>query len=141
MSTSGLEVFDTTTQKTNVWLKDLMQELGWDDRHKAYRALRSTLHALRDRLTIEEVAQLSAQFPMLVRGFYYEGWDPTGKPVRARHADDFFAQIEREFTPDDAVDPEVVARAVFAVLSHRVTEGEINDVKQVLPSEIRNLWH
>jgi uncharacterized protein (DUF2267 family) len=39
--------------------------------------LRATLHALRDRLIIDEVAQLSAQLPMLIRGLYYKGWDPT----------------------------------------------------------------
>ena len=49
MSMTGLDVFDTTVQKTNIWLKDIMQELGWADRHKAYMGLRTTLHALRDR--------------------------------------------------------------------------------------------
>ena len=47
MSATGLEVFDTTLQKTNSWLKELMEEMGWD-RHKAYQALRAVLHALRD---------------------------------------------------------------------------------------------
>ena len=61
MSTTGLAVFDTTVQKTNVWLKGIMQELGWEDRHKAYMALYTTLHALRDRLTLEETAQFGAQ--------------------------------------------------------------------------------
>jgi len=28
MSATGLEVFDTTVQKTNVWLKDLMEVMG-----------------------------------------------------------------------------------------------------------------
>ena len=110
MSATGLAVFDTTLQKTNGWLKDLMHELGGDDRHKAYLALRATRHALRDRLTVEEVAQLGAQLPMLIRGFYYEGWDPTGKPLRERHEGQF-----------------------------RITDGEIEDVKHVLPAELREL--
>jgi len=36
MSATGLEVFDTTLHKTHAWLKEIMKELGTDDRHKAY---------------------------------------------------------------------------------------------------------
>jgi hypothetical protein len=86
MSNTGLDVFDRTVQKTNSWLKNLMDELDWQDSQEAYAALRVTLQALRDRLTVEEVAQLGAQLPMLIRGFYYAGWDPTGKPLKVRAA-------------------------------------------------------
>ena len=107
---------------------------------QAYLALRVTLHTLRDRLTVEEVAQLGAQLPMLIRGFYYEGWDPTGKPLKERHKEEFLARIEEQFSGDDQADAKQVARAVFSVLSDRVTEGEIEDVKHVLPAELRELW-
>ena len=140
MSATGLDVFDTTLQRTHTWLKDFMLLLGWQDRHKAYQALRATLHALRDRLTVEEAAHLGAQLPMLIRGFYYEGWDPTGKPVKDRHRDQFLARIGEHFRNDEQVDAELVAAAVFTVLANRVTEGEIEDVLHVLPSEIRDLW-
>src|ERR671914_1128216 len=134
MSNTGLDVFDRTVQKTNSWLKSLMDELEWVDRQEAYSALQVTLHALRDRLTVEEVAQLGAQLPMLIRGFYYEGWDPTGKPLKERHKEEFLARIAEQFSGDDQADAEQVARAVFSVLSDRVTEGEIEDVKHVLPA-------
>ena len=140
MSTTGLDVFDTTVHKTNSWLHDLTQILRWPDKHKVYTALRTTLLALRDRLTVIEVAHLGAQLPMLVRGFYYEGWDPANKPVKERHREQFLAHIEQQFKNDDSVDPEAVARAVFFVLEHRVSEGEIEDIKQILPAEIRDLW-
>ena len=140
MSMTGLDVFDRTIHKTNNWLNELMEALGWHDRHKAYLALRVTLHALRDRLTVEEVAQLGAQLPMLIRGFYYEGWDPTGKPLKERHKEEFLARIAEQFSGDDQADAEQVARAVFSVLSVRVTEGQIEDVKHVLPAELRELW-
>jgi uncharacterized protein (DUF2267 family) len=137
---TGLEVFDTTVHKTNSWLKELMQEMHRDDRRKAYLALRATLHALRDRLTVEEVAQLGAQLPMLIRGFYYEGWDPTRKPVKLRDREEFLSLVEAEFRADDTLNPELIARAVFKVLTNRITAGEIEDVKHVLPAEIRSLW-
>src|SRR3954471_9040398 len=121
MSATGLDVFDTTLHKTNHWLNDAMQVLSWQDRRKAYQALRATLHALRDRLTVEEVAQLGAQLPMLIRGFYYEGWDPSGKPLRERHREQFLAHIAQELRGDDFLDPESVARGVFKVLENRVT--------------------
>src|SRR6266446_1981877 len=115
MSTTGLEVFDRTIHKTNIWLKELMGMLDCEDRHEAYLALRATLHALRDRLTIEETAQFAAQLPMLIRGFYYEGWDPTGKPLKERHKEQFLARIEQEMRGEDRIDPGRVVRAVFTV--------------------------
>lgn len=132
--------FEGTYQTTNAWLKELMEELDWQDRHRAYRALRAVLHALRDRLTVEETADLGAQLPMLIRGLYYEGWTPSGKPVKERKREDFLAHIEAAFRDDPAIFPEAVAGAVFKVLQRHVSAGEIGDVKQILPVQIRALW-
>jgi hypothetical protein len=65
MST-GLDVFDTTQQQTNLWLKDLMQELGID-RHHAYKVLSATLHAVRDRIGPEHAAAADAYPRVLLR--------------------------------------------------------------------------
>ena len=142
MSATGLEVFDRTLHKTHTWLKEIMETLGIEDRHRAYMALRAVLHALRDRLTVEEAAQLGAQLPMLIRGLYYEGWDPTGKPLKERHKEEFLAHVARELrTPSGpALDPEAAVRTVFGVLAHRVTEGELADIVGLLPKELRALW-
>lgn len=139
MSTKGLEVVDTTLQKTHTWLNELMGELRLDDRHQAYLALRAGLHALRDRLTVEEAAHLGAQLPLLIRGMYYEGWTPRGKPVKWHH-DEFLAAISSTCPVCQDVAPERVARAVFKVLAGHISAGEIRDVKQMLPKELRALW-
>lgn len=140
MNTAEFTIFHNTIQKTHAWLKDLMAELGWDDEHRAYLALRAVLHALRDRLTVEEAVQLAAQLPMLVRGFYYEGWTLGGKPVKERHQEEFLAHVKSCFKYDDRVVPEEVVRAVFKVLSNHISQGEIGDIKQILPGELRVLW-
>lgn len=139
MST-GLDVFDTTVQKTNGWLKDIMEELGWEDRHRAYEALRITLHALRDRLTVDEAVHLGAQLPLLVRGAYYEGWTPHDKPYKTRHVDEFLAPLQAYFRHDPRVRVEAVARAVFKVLAQAISAGEMEDIQCVMPKELNTLW-
>jgi uncharacterized protein (DUF2267 family) len=140
MTTTSLGVFDRTIEKTNHWLREIMEELGWESRHAAYVALRSTLHALRDMLTVPEAAQLAAQLPVLIRGFYYEGWKPTAAPQRPRHRAEFLARMEAEFRTELHADTDEIARAVFGVLARHVTDGEISDVKRQLPADVRALW-
>jgi uncharacterized protein (DUF2267 family) len=135
------DVFEGTIQKSHIWLNDLMSELNWDDRpQRAYLALRSVLHALRDRLTVEEAVQLGAQLPMLIRGLYYEGWTLKGKPHKERREKDFLAHVTKAFKDDAVIDPREVVRAVFTVLVRRTSAGEIQDVKHVLPKPLKELW-
>jgi uncharacterized protein (DUF2267 family) len=141
MTQTTLAPFESTIQTTNIWLNDILERLGWRDQHRAYFALRAVLHALRDHLPVDQAAALAAQLPMLVRGFYYEGWHPHGKPVKERHKEDFLAHIAMAFRDDsDVVDPEWVTQAVFHVLSKHVSSGEIESVKRSLPTELRSLW-
>jgi uncharacterized protein (DUF2267 family) len=136
MSATGLEVFDKTLQTTNVWLKEIGEEIG-PDRHRCYQALRAVLFALRDRLTVDDAAHLSAQLPILVRGIFYEGYRPAKKPERIRTQEEFLKKVGvaleqvRPLGADDAV------RAVFKVLGSHITAGELEKIKQSLPHEIR----
>jgi uncharacterized protein (DUF2267 family) len=136
---SAIDVFDSTLQKTTVWLNEIMAGVGVDDPHVAYIALRSALHALRDRLTLAEATQLGAQLPMLVRGLYYEGWSPTRNPVKWNAAG-FLAHIRDGFRGIVDVEPEIVARAVFRVLAKHISSGELDDVRAILPADIRTLF-
>jgi uncharacterized protein (DUF2267 family) len=141
MSNSILEVFDASLQKAQVWVNDLMSELGWEQRpQKACLALRTALHALRDRLTVEEAVHLGAQLPILIRGVYYEGWKLAGKPVKERHKTEFLDHIATTFRDDDTVDPEKVMRAVLKVLARHISEGETENVKRLLPKTLQELW-
>jgi uncharacterized protein (DUF2267 family) len=137
---TGLDVFDKTVQESNLWLKDIMERLGTDDRHHAYSILRGVLHGLRDRIGGESAAHLGAQLPMLLRGLYYEGWDPTGKPTKERHAMEFLAHIAREVPRADTIEVEQGVRAVFDVLSKHIDRGEAVKLATMFPLELRQFW-
>jgi uncharacterized protein (DUF2267 family) len=140
MNITGLRAFDETLHVTNAWLKAVMQALDTDERNDAYAALRATLQALRDRLTVDEAAQLGAQLPMLVRGFYYEGWHPAGRPHRERSKEAFLAHVQEGLRGREHLEAEQVARAVFHVLGEQMSGGEIEQVKHALPKPVRELW-
>jgi uncharacterized protein (DUF2267 family) len=141
LSLSAYELFDETIQKTQVWLNELRDELEWDHPAGVLAALRAALHTLRDHLSPGEAAQLGAQLPLLVRGLYYEGWRPAGEPWKERQREAYLARLKHEMHGyAEKKEPEAVARAVFLVLSRHVSEGQIEEVRQLLPAEIRDLW-
>jgi uncharacterized protein (DUF2267 family) len=136
---TGFAPFEKALQKAHAWLQEVGRELGTEDPQRAHAALRGVLHALRDRLTVDEAAQLAAQLPVLIRGIYYEGWDPSKVPVKVRHREDFLALVEKHLGKMDVVTPEEAVPAVFAVIRRHVSEGEVEDVLASMPQEIREL--
>ena len=140
MTIGEFKSFDHTVHLTHEWINELTERLDWDDKRRAYRLLRETLQALRDWLGVNEAANLGAQLPMLLRGVFYDGWHPAGTPVKDRSKEDFFARINQAFEKDPIDRPETAVGAVFEFLNKRVSRGEIDDVRNALPKQIRSLW-
>jgi uncharacterized protein (DUF2267 family) len=139
MSATGLDVFDKTLQTTNIWLSEIMNDIG-PDRQVAWHALRAVLHALRDRLTVEQAANLGAQLPILVRGVYYDQWEPTNKPDRERRAEEFIERVQQSLRDIRPIDPRLATQVVLKVITAHVSEGQIEKIKQALPKDLRALW-
>jgi uncharacterized protein (DUF2267 family) len=140
MSSQGLEVIDHTVQLTHEWINELCERLDWDSHRDALRLLRATLRQIRDHLGHDEVAQFSAQMPLLVRGMFFEGWTPAHTPIQNRNADHFLSAISAQVGDvagwrgaDDIV-------AVFKTLNTKISAGEIADIKASLPKAIRQMW-
>jgi uncharacterized protein (DUF2267 family) len=128
---------DRNVQKANVWISEMAGEMGTEDEDRAYSVMRAYLHALRDRLTVEEAAQLAAQFPQLIRGIYYEGWDPSSTPVKYRKLPEFIDRMADETPFNDASDASKAIDAAASVLRRHVTEGEIEDIRSSLPKDLQ----
>jgi uncharacterized protein (DUF2267 family) len=131
--------FDHATQKAEVWIGDMMREMGTHDSRHAYHALSAALHALRDRLSVDEAAQLAAQLPLLVRGLFYEGWHPASTPVHVRRPEDMLNLVEQKSGNGHDFDPERALAATFEVLRKHVSAGEMQSLANVLPPSLAEL--
>ena len=135
-----VENIESTYQKTQTWLKEL-QDLGqMENEGQAYSALRAVLHGVRDRLTVDEGADLAAQLPLLVTGVYYDGWKPASVPRRERTREDFVGHVREELGNNVNIDAEQAISSVFGLLSEKVTAGELADVQHMLPEPVRAMW-
>lgn len=137
-----VESLNNTFQKTHEWLRELKEIGHYQDTAQAYTAFRAVLHSLRDRLTPEGAVHLGAQLPMLVRGFYYEGWKLSKAPNKERSKEQFLDSIRGSLhNASNTIDAENSAHVIFHFLEEKISEGEIKHVKAMLPEGIKVLWH
>ena len=141
MSASGLAVFDRTLEKTHQFINDVAEQIAVEDKHIVFTGIKAVLHSLRDRIPLEEAAQLGAQFPVLLAGFYYQGWKPAATPTKERSVSAFVEKVRDNLPQGDyPVEIEALIEGVFAVLSRWVTVGEIVDVANMLPKDVQEFW-
>jgi uncharacterized protein (DUF2267 family) len=134
-----VDAFHLTVQKTGEWLRDIREAMDWDSDQRAYQALRAVLHMLRDRLPVAEAVHLGSQLPMLVRGFYYEGWTPLDKPVKMTH-DEFLAGVASHFRNERGADPVRITRAVLEVLIAHTNVGQLAKIAHLMPRDFSELF-
>jgi uncharacterized protein (DUF2267 family) len=139
MSATGLDVFDRTLQTTNIWLDDIMRDLG-PDRHAAWHALGAVLHAVRDRLQVGLAAHLGAQLPLLIRGLYYDQWHPSEHTLKQRSAELFLDHVEQGLKDIRPINAQDAARCVFRVMNHYLDPNQIEKVRHALPEAVRRMW-
>jgi uncharacterized protein (DUF2267 family) len=128
---------DYSIDKANVWLGEIAKEFGTDDRRLVYRVLRAWLHALRDRLPSTVAAHFAAQLPELLRGVFYEGWNPSRVPIKYDQA-----EYVRSFARDANVHDSEVSQAsslVARVARRHMTEGVLEEVLHALPADMRQI--
>ncbi|HXU82986.1 MAG TPA: DUF2267 domain-containing protein [Polyangia bacterium] len=131
-----MNLFAKMNQQATLWIKDMMAELGTTDGHKAMHALRAGLQSLRDRLSVDQAAQLSAQLPLIIRGMFFEGWDPSGTPLRIRHRAEFLALVRDKYAPREDLAAEDILRSLFRVLDRHIAAGEVGHLMVTLPEDL-----
>ena len=126
-------------QTLQEWLKELKDKGELSDDAAALSVLRSVLHQLRDRLTVEEAVDLGAQLPLIVRGLFYEGWRPHAVPRKIRSKEKFLDELTEDILPY-TYPVEWAVSTVFTLLARHCDPGEIADVIGQLPEDLKGLW-
>jgi uncharacterized protein (DUF2267 family) len=103
MSEQGLEVIESSTQKTYEWIARLAETAHLEKRD-AYRALRAVLQTVRDRLPLNDAVHFAAQVPTFLRGLFFEGWEPSVVPIKMSR-EEFLHRINSDEARRAVCDP------------------------------------
>ncbi len=137
MSFTGVDSLDVSIEKANAWLAGIGTGFGTSDRRLAYRVLRAWLHGLRDGLSVEVAAHFAAQLPELLRGIFFDGWNPSRVPQRYDRAG-YVARFAREARIRES-DVAKAAGIVSAVAQRRMSAGVLAHAFGRLPADVRPL--
>jgi uncharacterized protein (DUF2267 family) len=105
----------------------------------AYKCLRAVLQTLRDRLPVDLAVHFGAQLPMLVRGLYYEGWEPSKVPMKMSR-DEFLEAVRTKIVADRVIDPIETVQNVLAVVASHMGDGEMQKVMDSFPRDMQSLF-
>jgi len=137
MSAQGL---NRSVQFARVWIDELDDRLRWNNKARSYDLLKSVLHALRDSLRVNEAVELGARLPGLLRGAYYEQWQPGTTPSKSHDTEELLRRVNETFKRDPLPEPSLAVMAVFQLLSEKMMEGAIGDGCHCLPGAVPNIW-
>jgi uncharacterized protein (DUF2267 family) len=101
------------------------------------RVLRAWLHCLRDRLSVEVAAHFAAQLPELLRGVFYDGWNPSRVPQTYDRAG-YVSRFAHEARVRDS-DVVKAARIASAMAGRHMSAGVVAEAFGLLPAGLREL--
>ncbi len=138
VSEQGLETIEITTQKTHEWIARLAESMRMEKRD-AWKSLRSVLRTLRDRLPIDLGVHFEAQLPMLVRGLYYEGWEPSKVPIKMSR-EEFLAAVQSRIIANRVIDRVETVQNVLAVVANHIGNGEMQKIMDAFPRDMQSFF-
>jgi len=139
--------FEKYAAKGNEFVNKVAVRLGdAENRDRAGRVLRSVLHALRNRITVEESFQLLSQLPMAIKSVYIEGWRLHHDFTRIKTIEEFCQEVMKEdgtvaWRDFSSVDEAMEGiESVMKTLADYVTAGELHDIIDLMPKEIKQYF-
>jgi len=86
---------------------------------------------------VEVAAHFAAQLPELLRGVFYDGWNPSRVPVKFGRRE-YSTRFAREARIHDSDVPKASA-VVTAVVRRHLSGGAVDEAFALLPADLRGL--
>ncbi len=137
--TKNVTVFARTTHKSQLWINEMQKELKWLNGDSLFHLLRAVLQSLRDQMTVHESAHFSAQLPLILRGAFYEGWNPHAEQLSGVTKDDFLAAIKGRLSHAGLPKFELEAGVLTTlnVIKKHISAGEMDDLVAVVEPSLK----
>ena len=135
----NVTVFARTTHKSQLWINEMQKELKWLNGDSLYHLLRAVLHSLRDQMSVHEAAHFAAQLPLLLRGTFYEGWNPRAEQLRGVSKDDFLEAVKKRLNPvgETKFELETGVLTALNVIKKHISAGEMDDLVAVVEPSLK----
>jgi len=141
----GLD-FENYAVKANEFVRLVAEELNIPVKN-AGTIVRAVFHALRNRLSHEESFHLMAQLPMPLKGVYADNWKFNKDYINVTELNDFIGEVIAEdqlmshYDFNDPLKARKAIASVFKALNYIISEAEMSDILQVLPSGLNQFVH
>jgi uncharacterized protein (DUF2267 family) len=109
------------------------------EKRDAWKSLRAVVQTLCDRLPTDLAVHFGSQLPMLVRGLYYEGWEPSKVPIKMSR-EEFLAVAQSRIIADRVIDLVETVQNALAIVANHIGGGEMHKVMDAFPRDIQSLF-
>lgn len=141
--------FNQYLQEGNTFAREYTHHLGFGpDTDRAMRVFSGIMHALRDIIPVNESLQLIAQFPMLIKAIYVNGWTLRKHPEKIKHMGDFLELVRKHIGVSASGDlgeeddqAEQWVQLTFVYLRKYVSLGEMEDIRNTLPKDLKFMMY
>jgi uncharacterized protein (DUF2267 family) len=137
---TGVHVLEQDLRDAQGWMNSVAIRLNTKNGNLACASLKATLHAMRDQLDPAMAAELGGRLPAVVRGLYYDGWDPWARRRHAARKQDFTKRIDRDWARGPRIKAERAAKAALEVIFERLPASLMRPVIERLPADLHELW-
>ncbi len=138
----GVKLINRNIHTMYEWLYDISDFLKINDLDKCAAILQAVLHKLRDHIPLNNAVHLSEQLPIMIRGLFFEAWDPNKTPIKDRNREEFLLSVKEELGSSYTdLNAELMVIAVFNTLAKKTSPGTINKILAVAPKGIKSVFN